>query len=446
MRRATYRLTRSVEATVFSGESESGRPPKVVAVVIRPRVGSGGDVSIFAAQQLTAEMLRSGTIRDTNTDDPEFHLITEADPWAKLRAELLDAAAVFPDYAPSEFDMEHATQLLEQLTATIDKLRDEIQLIQDRLAGIDSEEQLAYVETDTNPTPTHPPIDIDRSRVTLKSNLDSTAEREPETTRVSPETRVVSSATRLVEPERFQDELHAAQERMHAAQEKIQELVGGLRQTVRRSQQSTAEVITGTTQVSPEPIPPLPENRIADLRTVNLKFNRRTGLWVDMTHGRKIVALPSQDGVAPALDPGLLSFDVTQRPKAESDAPDLFLRKRDGSRLHLHVKRWSVLRDTQAMRPRQISAAIAALEARQKGEHVAGRYAVAAKTLGIPPEKPIIVQRLIASVMTLISNPETEMLVRFLAPHEVNIDKVIGLVQDDKATVTNKKKSRRKKT
>ena len=438
MRRATYRLTRSVEATVFSGESESGRPPKVVAVVIRPKVGSGGDVSVFAVQQLTAEMLRSGTIRDTNADDPEFHNITEADPWAKLRTELLDAAAIFPDYAPSEFDTEHATQLLEQLTATIDKLRDEIQLIQDRLAGIDSEEQLAYVETDTNPTPTHPPIDIDRSRVTLKSNRDSTAEREPETTPVISETRVVPSATELVDPERSQDELHAAQER-------IQELVGEVRQTVRRIQQSTAEIITETTQVSPEPKPPLPENRIADLRTANLKFNRRTGLWVDTTHGRTIVALPSQDGVAPALDPRLLLFDVTQLPKAESDAPDFILRKRDGYRFHLHVKRWSVLRDTQAIRPRQISAAIAALEARQRGEHVAGRYAVTAKTLGIPPEKPIIVQRLIASVMTLISNPETEMLIRFLAPHEVNIDKVIKQVQDGKASVTNKKKSRKKK-
>jgi len=249
---------------------------------------------------------------------------------------------------------------------------------------------------------------------------------------------VVRSATELVDPERFQDELHAAQER-------IQELVGGVRQTVRRLQQSTAETITETTQESPEPIPPLPESRIADLRTANLKFNRRTGLWVDTTHGRNIVALPSQDGVAPALDPGLLLFDVTQRPKAESDAPDFILRKRDGSRLHLHVKRWSVLRDTRAMRPRQISAAIAALEARQKGEHVAGRYAVTAKTLGIPPEKPIIVQRLIASVMTLISNQETEMLIRFLAPHEVNIDKVIGLVQDGKASVTSKKKTRKKK-
>jgi len=423
---------------VFSGESESGRPPKVVAVVIRPRVGSGGDVSVFAAQQLTAEMLRSGTIRDANRDDSEFHLITEADPWAKLRAELLDAAAVFPDYAPSEFDTEHAAQLLYQLTVTIDKLRAEIQLIQDRLAGIDSEEQLAYVETDTNPTPTLPPIDRDRLRRTLTSKRDSTAEREPETTRVSPETRVVPSATELVHPELFQDELNAAQER-------IQELVGGVRQTVRRIQQSTAEITLKTTQKPPKPIPPLPENRIADLRTANLKFNRRTGLWVDTTHGRNIIALPSQDGVEPALDPGLLLFDVTQRPKAESDAPDFILRKRDGSRLHLHVKRWSVLRDTRAMRPRQISAAIAALEARQKGEHVAGRYAVTAKTLGIPPEKPIIVQRLIASVMTLISNPETEMLIRFLAPHEVNIDKVIGLVQDGKASVTSKKKTRKKK-
>lgn len=432
MRRATHRLTRSVEATVFSGESESGRPSQAVAVVIRPRMGSGGEVSVFAVQQLTAEMLRSGTIRDANRDDSEFHLITEADPWAKLRAELLDAAAVFPDYAPSEFDTDHAAQLLEQLTATIDKLRDEIQLIQDRLAGIDSEEQLAYVETDTNPTPTLPPIDLDGLRRTLTSNRDSTAEREPETTQVIP------CRTELVDPERFQDELHAAQER-------IQELVGGVRQAVGRIQLSTAGILTETTQVSPESIPPLPESRIADLRTANLRFNRRTGLWVDTTHDRKIVALPSQDGVAPALDPGLLLFDVTQRPKAESDAPDFILRKQDGSRLHLHVKRWSVLRDTLAMRPRQISAAIAALEARQKGGHVAGRYAVTAKTLGISPEKPIIVQRLIASVMTLISNQETEMLVRFLAPHEVNIDKVIGLVQDGKASVTNKKKSRKKK-
>jgi len=366
---------------VFSGESESGRPPKVVAVVIRPRVGSGGDVSVFAVQQLTAEMLRSDTIRDAKRDESEFHLITDADPWAKLRAELLDAAAIFPDYAPSEFDTDHAAQLLDQLTATIDKLRDEIHEIHDRLSSIDSEEQLAYVETDANSTPTRPPVDLDRLRRTLQRNRHSTADRDPETRHVSPESKMVSWGSHL-----------------------------------------------------------------GDLKTENLILNRRTGLWVDTTHDRKIVALPSQDGVVPSLDPRLLLFDVTHLQNRKSDAPDLTIRKQDGSRLDINVKRWSVLRDTQAMRPRQISAAIAALEARQKGEHVAGRYAVTAKTLGIPPERPIIVQRLIASVMKLIANPETEILVRFLAPKEVNIDKVIEQLYDGGAPVTEKKKSRKKRT
>jgi len=381
VRRVTHRLTRSVEATVFSGESESGRPPKVVAVVIRPRVGSGGDVSVFAVQQLTAEMLRSDTIRDAKRDESEFHLITDADPWAKLRAELLDAAAIFPDYAPSEFDTDHAAQLLDQLTATLDKLRDEIHEIHDRLSSIDSEEQLAYVETDTNSTPTRPPVDLDRLRRTLQRNRHSTVDRDPETRHVSPESKLVSWGSHL-----------------------------------------------------------------GDLKTENLILNRRTGLWVDTTQNRKIVALPSQDGVVPSLDPRLLLFDVTHLQNRKSGAPDLTIRKQDGSRLDIYVKRWSVLRDTQAMRPRQISAAIAALEARQKGEHVAGRYAVTAKTLGIPPERPIIVQRLIASVMKLIANPETEMLVRFLAPKEVNIDKVIEQVQDGGAPLTDKKKSRKKRT
>lgn len=376
MRRVTYRLTRSVDATVLISEPDADQPPKVVAVVIRPRPGSGGDVSVFAVQQLTAEMLRGGPGLGENNDGSEFDLIVEGDPWTELRAELLDSASAFPDFAPSEFDTGNATQLLNHLTTAINKLREEIQIIQERLDSIDSEAALGYT------VPTLPALDFDRLRATLEENSRSAAESGQEPGPVQPEGRLVVSASHL---------------------------------------------------------------DLGDLATANLTFNRRTGLWVASSNGGDVIALPKRDGVEPRRDPqDFLLFDVTRRPTGERDLPDFILRNQDGSRVDVRVK--SFLRHTVALRPRQMSAAIAALEARQRGDYVAGRYKTTAQELGIPAEKPIIVQRLIASVMRLISEPTTEMLVRFLAPKEVNIDKVIKQVQDGGAPVTDKKKSRRKRT
>jgi hypothetical protein len=63
----------------------------------------------------------------------------------------------------------------------------------------------------------------------------------------------------------------------------------------------------------------------------------------------------------------------------------------------------------------------------------------------MPPEKPFVVQRLVASVTKLISNSETEALVRFLAPREVNINKVIERVLIREKASTKTRNAQKKK-
>jgi hypothetical protein len=368
------------------GKAESGYPPKAEAVVIRPRPGSGGDVSVFAIQRITAEMLTGGAEQAGDDQDSELTSLTESDPWAVLRAELLDLAFVFPDYAPAEFDTARASRLLELLTVTVDKLREEVRVIEQRVAEMYSEAALQYLDPDaaTPPATTQPSgqLDLDRLRETLRERGESK------------------------EDEQRIDDFH--------------------------------------------PVPPAGELSVgplqrAGLETANLTFNKRTGLWLYRMDGREIIALPSRDGVEPPDDSSLELFDVISSTKANGDTPDFIFRGPRGSKTEVRVKGSSALRRTRATRPRQISAAIAALEARQNGDHIAGRYAVVAKTLGIPPEKPVVVQRLVASVVVLISNPETVALVRFLAPREVGIDKVIERVLTREKPATKTRRARKGK-
>jgi hypothetical protein len=365
MRRFVHRLTRSVDATVLVSEAEAGHPPKTEAVVIRPRAGSGGNVSMFALRQITADMLRAEAERDATRDEHALDFLTQGDPWTTLRAELLDVALVLPDYTPTEFETSRAIELLERLTVTVVKLRNEIQRIEDRLAEVDSEAALAYLFPVASTPPSPPPDDPSR--------------REDDF-------RPVPSETRLA-------------------------------------------------------VSPLERE---GLETAHFTFNRRTGLWLHTKDGREIVALPSGDGIEPAADLLLELFDIIRPPQDKGETPDFIFRGPGGVKFEARVKSYSALRRTRATRPRQISAAIAALEARQNRDHVAGRYAVVARILGIPPEKPIVVQRLVASVTKLISNPKTEVLVRFLAPEQVNIDKVITQVLNREKPAIKTRKAEKK--
>jgi uncharacterized coiled-coil protein SlyX len=478
MRRLTYRLTRSVDASVFVSEAESGQPTKTEAVVIRPRVGSGGDVSVFALRQITAEMLRAEAERDANRDDSDLDALTQGDPWAVLRAELLDLALVFPDYTPAEFDTARASRLLELLTVTIGKLRDELRTIAQRLLEIDSDAALQYLHPDaaTPPATTRPSEEID-TLAKLRDELRTIAQRlaevnseaklqllkpavltSPATTRPSEEIdtfgklrdelRTITQRLVKINSDGALKYLHPDAATPPATTRPSEEInLDRLRETLRERGESKEDE-----QRIDDFHPVLPEGKLvmgslqrAGLETANLTFNRRTGLWVRRTDGREIVALPSRDGVEPPDDSSLELFDVISSPKADGDTPDFIIRGPHGAKTEVRVKGSSALRRTRATRPRQISAAIAALEARQNGDHIAGRYAVVAKTLGIPPEKPVVVQRLVASVVVLISNPETVALVRFLAPREVGIDKVIERVLTREKPATKTRRARKGK-
>jgi hypothetical protein len=436
MRRLTYRLTRSVDATVFLSEAESGHPPKTEAVVIRPRVGSGGDVSVFSLRQITAEMLRAEAERDANRDDSDLDALTQGDPWAVLRAELLDLAFVFPDYAPAEFDTARASRLLELLTVTIGKLRDELKTIAQRLLEIDSDAALQYLHPDaaTSPATTRPSEEIDTFG------------------KLSDELRTIAQRLAEVDFEAKLQLLKPAVVTSPATTRASEEInLDRLRETLEKNTESRAVPAAAPSHaLVDEPFFVTPEARLsrlwlAGLETAKFAFNRRTGLWLYRMDGREIVALPSRDGVEPPDDSSLELFDVIRSTKADGDTPDFIIRGPHGSKTAVRVKGSSALRRTRATRPRQISAAIAALEARQNGNHVAGRYAVVAGTLGIPPEKPVVVQRLVASVTNLISNPETEVLVRFLAPREVGIDKVIERVSNRERPATKTRRARKGK-
>jgi hypothetical protein len=453
-------------------------------------------------------MLRAEAERDANRDDSDLDALTQGDPWAVLRAQLLDLAFVFPDYAPAELDTARASRLLELLTATMGKLRHELRTIERRLAEIDSEAALQYLSPDAPPPAVldmagaskqlelvaatlgklrHQLRTIERRRAEIDS-LVALQYLSPGAAPPPPTVFDMAGASKQFELVaatfgKLGDELLVNAQRSAEIETELQTLInrdpdaapaptrtvdsvarkehlvvdlGRLRETLGergelkedgqriddyRPVPSAAELrpVPSATQLAETPL------ERAGLKTANLTFNKRTGLWLHRMDGREIVALPSKDDVEPSDDYLLELFDIIRSPKADGCTPDFIIPGPDGRRLEVRMNRSSALRRTRATRPRQISAAIAALEARQTGNHVAGRYAVVARTLGMPPEKPFVVQRLVASVTKLISNSETEALVRFLAPREVNINKVIERVLIREKASTKTRNAQKKK-
>jgi hypothetical protein len=394
---------------------------------------------MFALRQITAEMLRAEAERDATRDEHALDFLTQGDPWTTLRAELLDVALVLPDYTPTEFETSRAIELLERLTVTVVKLRNEIQSIEDRLAEVDSEAALAYLFPVASTPPSPPPDDPWR--------------REDDFRPVPSETRLAVSPLERERLERLRVTFVKLRNDIQKIEDRLAEV---------DSEAALASLFpVASTPPSPPPddpwrreddFRPVPsETRLAvtplereGLETAHFTLNRRTGLWLHTKDGREIVALPSGDGIEPAADLMLVLFDIIRPPQDKGETPDFIFQGPGGVKIEARVKSYSALRRTRATRPRQISAAIAALEARQNRDHVAGRYAVVARILGIPPEKPIVVQRLVASVTKLISNPKTEVLVRFLAPEQVNIDKVITQVLNREKPAIKTRKAEKK--
>jgi len=145
-------------------------------------------------------------------------------------------------------------------------------------------------------------------------------------------------------------------------------------------------------------------------------FNRRSGLHSQTVDGRTIIGLPESD--EPSAQVGY--FHVDGRPWRPGSRPD-FTFTSDAGEVEFEIKStWPVPR-TKAIRPRQIAAAIGALEARYNGEPVTARYSTYARILNLPDERPLVVHRLVRSVIRLMLNTNTLEHVRFLAPREVNI-------------------------
>jgi hypothetical protein len=150
-------------------------------------------------------------------------------------------------------------------------------------------------------------------------------------------------------------------------------------------------------------------------------FNRRSGLHSQKVEGEAIIGLPESD--KPSSRVGY--FHVDGRPWRPGSRPD-FAFTSDAGEVKIEIKSmWPVPR-TKATRPRQIAAAIGALEARYNGEPVSARYSTYARILNLPDEEPIVVHRLVRSVIRLMLNPNTLDHVRFLAPREVNLDYLIS--------------------
>jgi len=154
-------------------------------------------------------------------------------------------------------------------------------------------------------------------------------------------------------------------------------------------------------------------------------FNRRSGLRSQEVEGETIIGLPESDEPASQVS----YFHVDGRPWRRGSRPD-FAFTSDAGEVKIDVKStWPVPR-TKATRPRQIAAAVGALEARYNGEPVSARYSTYARILNLPDEEPIVVHRLVRSVIRLMLNPNTLDHVRFLAPREVNFDNLISHMRE----------------
>lgn len=150
------------------------------------------------------------------------------------------------------------------------------------------------------------------------------------------------------------------------------------------------------------------------------EFNRRSGLHSRVVDSETIIGLPDSDGPSARV----AYFHVDGRPWRPGSAPDIVL-PTDTGRLEIRVKStWPVLM-TNSVRPRQIAAATAALEARYMGQSASACYAAYAQRMNLPDEQPIVVHRLVRSVIRLLLNPSTIDHVRFLAPREVKFNDLL---------------------
>jgi hypothetical protein len=321
MRRGTRRLTRAVDAIVYFNEDGRVGEATPRLVLVRPRTGSQGVVSVFAVHQLTKEMLELQP-EDTQNDLVRSDELLDGDDWLDARNQVVDLALELPDFQPSEFDTSTAAKLLDELIQKVAELRTQLQVVEERAANIDSEEALRYLEPASS-----------------------------------------------------------------------------------------------------------------------LTLHRRTGLYLGIVDGRSVIGLPSHDPDSRNLIPNMALFDRITTEPTDQPEPDFKFTTAKGEDVIVTVKSVWPVRHTKALRPRQMAAAIAALEARHAGEHVAGRYASVASLLGIPREEPVIVQRLISSVVKLLLKQDTADLIAFLAPPDVNITELAANVR---ASQPQKRKAKRK--
>jgi len=154
-------------------------------------------------------------------------------------------------------------------------------------------------------------------------------------------------------------------------------------------------------------------------------FNRRSGLHSQEVEGETIIGLPESDEPSSQVS----YFHVDGRPWRPGSRPDFLVKGKKGQMTIQIKSAWPVPR-TKATRPRQIAAAVGALEARYNGEPVSARYSTYARILNLPDEEPIVVHRLIRSVIRLMLNPRTLDHVHFLAPREVNLDNLISNMRE----------------
>lgn len=154
-------------------------------------------------------------------------------------------------------------------------------------------------------------------------------------------------------------------------------------------------------------------------------FNRRSGLHSQEVEGETIIGLPDSDDPTARVS----YFHVDGRPWRPGSRPD-FSFTSDAGEVKIEIKSAWPVPLTKATRPRQIAAAIGALEARYNGEPVTARYSTHAHKLKLPDEEPIVVHRLVRSAIRLMLNPNTLNHVRFLAPREVNFGNLVNRIRE----------------
>jgi len=155
-------------------------------------------------------------------------------------------------------------------------------------------------------------------------------------------------------------------------------------------------------------------------------FHKRTGLYFGNFNNRQIIGLPYEDKVFYNIDNETIKLSLFDRETKHN-------LKMDGTNFDdiSFVKVDWPVRFTKDLKPRQISAAIGALQARFAGEHVTHTYSFFAKTLNIPHENPTLVQRHISSVIKIMLSLDPLMLdmLAFLSPPTVNFNNLFQNVK-----------------